>query len=116
MRNTRALTMIGVALFLALAAVVVAAQWIAGQSASNSNRVAVALLDISMGAHHAGTDAHGRLAGQLGAAGRDDRSQALEGRITRSSIQRGEPVTEGKLAPAGTWAACRRWWPRASAP
>ena len=42
--------MVGVALFLALAAVVVAAQWITGQSAGNSNKVAVAMLDVSMGA------------------------------------------------------------------
>lgn len=103
MRNTRALTMIGVALFLALAAVVVAAQWIAGQSAGNSNKVAVALLDISMGA---------RITPELvqmvdwpansvppGAA---TDAKALEGRITRANVQRGEPITEAKLAPAGT--------------
>ncbi|MYM82378.1 Flp pilus assembly protein CpaB [Duganella sp. FT50W] len=103
MRNTRALTMIGVALLLALAAVVVAAQWIAGQSASNSNKVAVALLDISMGA---------RITPELVnmvdwpansvPAGAASDVKALEGRITRANVQRGEPITEAKLAPAGT--------------
>jgi pilus assembly protein CpaB len=95
--------MIAVALVMALAAVVLAAQWIAGQSASNSNKVAVALLDISMGARitpelvqmvdwPASSVPSGALVDV----------KALEGRITRSNIQRGEPITEGKLAPAGT--------------
>ncbi|NVM75136.1 pilus assembly protein CpaB [Duganella sp. SG902] len=103
MRNTRALTMIGVALFLALAAVVVAAQWIAGQSASNSNRVAVALLDISMGARITPELVHmvDWPASSVPPGAMTD-PKALEGRITRSNIQRGEPITEGKLAPAGT--------------
>lgn len=95
--------MIGVALFLALAAVVVAAQWIAGQSASNSNRVAVALLDISMGARITPELVHmvDWPASSVPPGAMTD-PKALEGRITRSNIQRGEPVTEGKLAPAGT--------------
>jgi pilus assembly protein CpaB len=103
MRNTRALTMIGVALFLALAAVVVAAQWIAGQSASNSNRVAVALLDISMGARITPELVHmvDWPASSVPPGAMTD-PKALEGRITRANIQRGEPITEGKLAPAGT--------------
>lgn len=103
MRNTRALTMIVVALFMALAAVVLAAQWIAGQSASNSNKVAVALIDISMGArvtpelvHMVDWPANSMPPGAI-----VDLKKA-EGRITRSNIQRGEPVLESKLAPEGT--------------
>lgn len=103
MRNTRALTMIGVALFLALAAVVVAAQWIAGQSASNSNKVAVALLDISMGARITPELVHmvDWPASSVPPGAATD-AKALEGRITRANVQRGEPITEAKLAPAGT--------------
>lgn len=103
MRNTRALTMIGVALFLALSAVVVAAQWIAGQSAGNSNKVAVALLDISMGARITPELIHmvDWPASSVPPGAMTD-PKALEGRITRANVQRGEPVTEGKLAPAGT--------------
>ncbi|NGZ86500.1 Flp pilus assembly protein CpaB [Duganella aceris] len=103
MRNTRALTMIGVALVMALAAVVLAAQWIAGQSASNSNKVAVALLDISMGAritpelvHMVDWPVNSMPPGAVLDL------KALDGRITRSNIQRGEPLMESKLAPAGT--------------
>ena len=103
MRNTRALTMIGVALFLALAAVVVAAQWIAGQSAGNSNKVAVALLDISLGARITPELVNmvdwPASSVPLGAA---TDAKSLEGRITRANVQRGEPITEAKLAPAGT--------------
>ena len=103
MRNTRALIMVGVALFLALAAVVVAAQWITGQSAGNSNKVAVAMLDVSMGA---------RITPELinmvdwpanaVPTGAISDPKALDGRITRTNIQRGEPILENKLAPAGT--------------
>ncbi len=103
MRNTRALTMIAVALVMALAAVVLAAQWIVGQSASNSNKVAVALLDISMGAritpelvHMVDWPANSVPPGTLLDL------KATDGRITRTNIQRGEPITESKLAPLGT--------------
>jgi pilus assembly protein CpaB len=95
--------MIGVALILALAAVVVAAQWIAGQSAGNSNKVAVALLDISMGARITPELVHmvDWPASSMPAGAMVD-LKTLEGRITRGNIQRGEPILESRLAPAGT--------------
>ncbi|USX27966.1 Flp pilus assembly protein CpaB [Oxalobacteraceae bacterium OTU3CINTB1] len=103
MRNTRALTMIAVALVMALAAVVLAAQWIAGQSASNSNKVAVALIDIGMGTrvapeliHMVDWPVNSMPPGAIVDA------KSLEGRITRTNILRGEPLMESKLAPAGT--------------
>jgi pilus assembly protein CpaB len=95
--------MIAVALVMALAAVVLAAQWIVGQSASNSNKVAVAMLDISMGAritpelvHMVDWPSNSVPPGAL----LDLKS--ADGRITRSNIQRGEPLMESKLAPIGT--------------
>jgi pilus assembly protein CpaB len=103
MRNTRALTMIGVALVMALAAVVLAAQWIAGQSATNSNKVAVALLDIGMGArvtpeliHLVDWPVNSMPPGAVVDL------KSMDGRITRTNILRGEPLSEAKLAPAGT--------------
>jgi len=95
--------MIGVALILALAAVVVAAQWIAGQSAGNSNKVAVALLDISMGARITPELVHmvDWPASSMPVGAMVD-LKTLEGRITRGNIQRGEPISESRLAPAGT--------------
>jgi pilus assembly protein CpaB len=95
--------MIAVALVMALAAVVLAAQWIAGQSASNSNKVAVALLDIGMGTrvtpelvHMVDWPVNSVPPGAIVDA------KTLEGRITRTNILRGEPLMESKLAPAGT--------------
>lgn len=103
MKNTRALIMIAVALVLALSAVVVAAQWINAQSPANSNKVAVALLDISMGArvtpelvHMVDWPASAMPPGAIVDL------KSLDGRITRNNIQRGEAILENKLAPAGT--------------
>src|SRR5471032_1203252 len=103
MRNTRALTMIIVALLLACAAVVVAAKWIGDQSSHNSNKVAVALLDISMGArltpaliHMVDWPANSMPPGAI------VDMKTLDGRITRSDILRGEPLMESKLTPVGT--------------
>ena len=103
MRNTRALVMIAAALLLACAAVVVAARWIGEQSASNSNKVAVAAVDISLGARIAPEmiqlvdwPANAMPPGALSDA------KLIATRVTRSSIQRGEPLMESKLAPPGT--------------
>ena len=103
MRNTRALTIIGVALVMALAAVVLAAQWITGQSANNSNKVAVAMIDIGMGTRITPESVHlvdWPVSSMPPGAAVD--LKALEGRITRTNILRGEPLSENKLAPAGT--------------
>ena len=50
MRNARALTMMAIAVILAFAAVIVAARWINAQASGNINKVAVAQVDISLGA------------------------------------------------------------------
>ena len=103
MRNTRALVMIAVAVLLAVGAVIVAARWISAQAAGNTNRVAVALVDISLGA---------RLSPEMirmvdwptsaMPPGAITDMKLVETRVTRTSIQRGEPVMESKLAPVGT--------------
>ena len=49
MRNTRALMMMAVAVVLAFGAVFVAARWISNQASGATNKVAVALVDISLG-------------------------------------------------------------------
>ena len=103
MRNTRALVMIAVAVILAFGAVIVAARWISAQASGNTNRVAVALVDISLGS---------RLSPEMirmvdwptsaMPPGAITDMKLVETRVTRTSIQRGEPVMEGKLAPVGT--------------
>lgn len=103
MRNTRALIMMGVAVVLAFGAVIVAARWISNQASGATNKVAVALVDISLGS---------RLSPEMvrmvdwptGAMppGAITDAKLVDTRVARTSIQRGEPVMEGKLAPPGT--------------
>ena len=103
MRNTRALVMMGVAVAVAIGAVVVAAQWINSQAGGNTNKVAVAKADISLG---------GRVTPELVnmvdwpatsvPPGAFTDGKLLETRVARASILRGEPIMESKLAPPGT--------------
>ncbi len=103
MRNTRALVMSAVALVLALVAVVVAAQWINDQGAAGNKKVAVALVDIPMGARI--TPEMLNLIEWPGNAmppGAITDIKQLDNRVSRSAIEHGEPIMESKLAPAGT--------------
>jgi pilus assembly protein CpaB len=103
MRNTRAMVMMGVAVAVAIGAVIVAAQWINSQANGNTNKVAVALSDISLG---------GRVTPELVSMvdwpatavppGAFTDPKLLETRVARASILRGEPIMESKLAPPGT--------------
>ncbi|MTW11267.1 Flp pilus assembly protein CpaB [Pseudoduganella eburnea] len=103
MRNTRAMIMMVVAIGLAFVAVVVAARWINAQATTNTAKVAVAQVDISMGARI--TPDMVRLVDwpasvQPPGVIKDDK--LLESRVTKNSITRGEPILESKLAPPGT--------------
>jgi pilus assembly protein CpaB len=103
MKNTRALTMIGIALLLALAAVFVAARWINDQAGTGSNKVAIANVDISLGSRI--TPEMVRLVDWPSSAtppGAITDLKQIDTRVTRTSIQRGEPLMESKLAPPGT--------------
>jgi pilus assembly protein CpaB len=93
----------GVAVAVAIGAVIVAAQWINSQANGNTNKVAVALSDISLG---------GRVTPELVSMvdwpatavppGAFTDPKLLETRVARASILRGEPIMESKLAPPGT--------------
>ena len=103
MRNTRAMIMMVVAIALAFVAVVVAARWINAQATTSTAKVAVAQVDISMGARI--TPDMVRLVDwpasvQPPGAIKDDK--VLESRVSKTSITRGEPILETKLAPPGT--------------
>jgi len=102
MRNSRAFLIIGVALFLALAAVLVAARWMSEQGPAGT-RVVVAGADIGQGARlqAAGLELAEWPSGALPPGAVTDIKQ-LEGRVARTAIQRGEPVLESKLAAPGT--------------
>ncbi|WP_256081702.1 Flp pilus assembly protein CpaB [Massilia sp. YIM B04103] len=103
MRNTRALIMMIVAIALAFLAVVMAAQWINAQAAGSTSKVAVAQTDISLGAR-INPDMIRMVdwPASVTPPGAISDPKVLASRVTRASIQRGEPLLESKLAPPGT--------------
>jgi pilus assembly protein CpaB len=95
--------MIGIAFLIAAAAVVLASQWVGRQAAMATKQVAVAAVDIEIGS---------RLTGQMMRAapwpsgsvpdGAVEDTGALVDRVAKTSILKGEPILEAKLAPLGT--------------
>ncbi|RJG03661.1 Flp pilus assembly protein CpaB [Noviherbaspirillum sedimenti] len=103
MRNTRAWIMMVVAIVVAFGAVIVAARWINAQASGTTNKVAVALVDISLGARLSPEMV--RMVDWPSSAmppGAFTDAKLVETRVARTSIQLGEPIMEGKLAPPGT--------------
>jgi pilus assembly protein CpaB len=94
--------MLLVALIAGGAAVMFATRWMQAQ-AQGGGQIAVAAVDVELG---------GRLTPEMlkmvqwpsGSVppGSFDKLAALDGRVVKTTIVRGEPVLEGKLAPAGT--------------
>ena len=102
MRNSKAILIIGVALVLALGAVVMAAKWM-GEQGPAGTRVVVAVATVNQGSRLAPTSL--QLADWPATSvppGAITDLKALEGRIARSEILVGEPILESKLAPKGT--------------
>ena len=103
MRNTRAFVMIAVALVLALVAVVVAAHWITDQGAATNKKVAVALIDIPLGARVTPEMVNMvEWPSNAMPPGAISDPKQLDTRVTRTAMERGEPIMESKLAPPGT--------------
>lgn len=103
MKNKRALILMAVAILFGLAAVVFASRWLLTQPGGANGRILVADADISLGQRLAPemfklTDWP---AGSLPKGAFTD-PQQLNGRVLKSNLVMGEPVTEAKLAPAGT--------------
>ena len=103
MKNRRAFTMMALAIVLGLGAVAMASHFLLRQSQVKGVRVVVATADVNLGQRLvpemlkvADWPADSLPAGAL----RDP--LALSGRVLKSSVLRGEPLTEAKLAPAGT--------------
>jgi pilus assembly protein CpaB len=102
MKSTRGLVMLLVALVAGGSAVAFAARWMQAQ-AGETGRIAVAAVDVEIG---------GRLAPEMiklvawpsssVPPGAFTDAQPLTGRVVKSSLARGEPLIEAKLAPAGT--------------
>src|SRR5829696_4733642 len=103
MGNTRAWLMMGGALIAGIVAVVLASQWINRQSQAAATKVVVLGVDIQLGS---------RLSSEMVKLvdwpsssvppGTFDDAKNIEGRVVKTSLQRGEAILESKLAPIGT--------------
>src|SRR4051795_1545718 len=103
MKNPKAIAMLVFSVIVGLIATIVASGWLAQQGRAASNKVVVAAVDIDLGS---------RLNPQLlktidwptgslptGAIGDP---QALQDRVVKTSVLRGELILEAKLAPVGS--------------
>ena len=103
MKNPRAFLMIVVSIGIGLGAVVLASQWISRQAATvASSKVVVAAIDIDLGTPL--TPQMLKLAdwprGSVPNGATKD-IKTLDARVVKTSLLRGEPVLESKLAPLG---------------
>ena len=102
MKNMRSLVVLIIALLAGLGAVVLAAKWIQQQNQGSGNKIAVATLDIQLG---------NRLTPQMiqmvdwpagsSPAGAFSDAALLADRVVKTTVMRGEPILENKLAPIG---------------
>jgi pilus assembly protein CpaB len=102
MKNPRALVMVIISIIIGLGAVVLASRWVNEQATVQSSKVVVAATDIDLGTP---------LAPQMlkvadwpkgsEPAGAFNDIKVLDTRVLKTSVSRGEPVLESKLAPLG---------------
>ena len=102
MKNPRALVMVIISIIIGLGAVVLASRWVNEQATVQSSKVVVAATDIDLGTP---------LAPQMlkvadwpkgsEPAGAFNDIKILDTRVLKTSVSRGEPVLESKLAPLG---------------
>ncbi|MFC0250957.1 Flp pilus assembly protein CpaB [Massilia consociata] len=103
MKNKRAVIVMALAILFGLAAVVLASRWLLTQPAASASRIVVAAADINMGQRLTPEmfklvewPAHSVPKGAF------DDPKKLGGRVLKTSILLGEPLSEAKLAPVGT--------------
>ena len=103
MKNSRAFVMLAVAMLAGLAAVVFASRWLVQTSSGAVTQVAVATDDLNLGEPISGAMIH-TVSWPTNSIppGAFTDPKSLDGRVLRTSLQRGEPVLESKLAPVGT--------------
>jgi pilus assembly protein CpaB len=103
MKNKRAIVMMAIAILFGLAAVVLASRWLLRQPSASADRIVVAASDVNLGQ---------RITPEMLKLAEwpvDSRPKGaytdpvkVTGRVLKSSILAGEPVSDAKLAPAGT--------------
>lgn len=102
MRFSRGLMMLLVALIAGAAAVVFATRWMQAQS-QGGGKIAVAALDVDIGARLSPEQIK-MVDWPPGSVptGAFTEAAPLDGRVSKTSLARGEPIIEGKLAPVGS--------------
>lgn len=103
MKNTRSVAMLVIALLAGLAAVVLAAKWIQQQGQSGGNKIAVAMMDIQLGSRIS-PEMIQMVEWPAGSVpeGAFTNANDLDGRVAKTTLTRGEPTLESKLAPVGS--------------
>ncbi|MDQ1832242.1 Flp pilus assembly protein CpaB [Massilia scottii] len=103
MKNKRALLTMGVAVLLGIGAVILASLWLLGQPANAASRIVVATGDISRG-QRISPDMLRLVDWPTATIPKDafKDSLKLSDRVLKTNVLKGEPLTEAKLAPAGT--------------
>src|SRR6266545_46288 len=95
MKNSRAVVMLVIAAITGLVAVILASQWINQKAYAGESKLAVAVADMDLGARL--TPEMVRLvdwpAGSIPSGAFTD-PKMLDGRVTKTSLQRGEPLLE----------------------
>ncbi len=103
MKNRRALVVMALAVIFGLGAVLMASRWLLRQTPTTANRIVVAAADVSLG-QRLTPEMMKSLdwpADNLPRGALHDASK-LVGRVLKTSVLRDEPLSELKLAPAGT--------------
>jgi pilus assembly protein CpaB len=102
MKNPRALVMVIISIIIGLGAVVLASRWVNKQATVQSSKVVVAAVDVDLGTPLAPQMLKEAdwPAGSVPAGAFTD-IKALDTRVIKTSLSRGEPVLESKLAPLG---------------
>jgi len=102
MKNPRALVMVIISIIIGLGAVVLASRWVNKQATVQSSKVVVAAADVDLGTPLAPQMLKEAdwPAGSVPAGAFTD-VKALDTRVLKVSLSRGEPVLESKLAPLG---------------
>lgn len=102
MKNPRALIMVIISIIIGLGAVVLASRWVNEKATVQSTKVVVAATDINLGTPLAPQmlKVADWPSGSVPTGAFTD-MKALDTRVLKTSILRGEPVLESKLAPLG---------------
>jgi pilus assembly protein CpaB len=103
MKNTRAIVMLVVSVVLGLTVSVLAVGWVSKKGSIASNKVVVAIMDIELGSK-LGPQMLTTVDWPSGSVpqGAFTDLKELPDRVVKTSIQRGEPILDRKLAPVGT--------------